>query len=99
MPSPDEFLVFIVMTDTLGFTLIIVLGNRLQNGSSYAIGPLSVLSETWPYGWMDQHETWHAGRPRPWPHCVRLIDRVIVGQITAYFRGIFQMWIQASNLA
>ena len=20
---------------------------------------------------MDQHETWHAGRPRPWPHCVR----------------------------
>jgi len=29
MPSPDEFLVFIVMTDTLGFSLIIVLGNRL----------------------------------------------------------------------
>jgi len=22
-------------------------------------------------GWMDQDETWHAGRPRPWPHCVR----------------------------
>jgi len=20
---------------------------------------------------MDQPETWHAGRPRPWPHCVR----------------------------
>jgi len=20
---------------------------------------------------MDQYETWHAGRPRPWPHCVR----------------------------
>jgi len=20
---------------------------------------------------MDQDETWHAGRPRPWPHCVR----------------------------
>jgi len=20
---------------------------------------------------MDQHETWHGGRPRPWPHCVR----------------------------
>jgi len=22
-------------------------------------------------GWMDQDETCHAGRPRPWPHCVR----------------------------
>jgi len=25
----------------------------------------------WPNGLMDQDETWHAGRPRPWPHCVR----------------------------
>jgi len=25
----------------------------------------------WPDGWTDQDETWHAGRPRPWPHCVR----------------------------
>ena len=25
----------------------------------------------WPNGWMDQDETWHAGRPRSWPHCVR----------------------------
>ena len=37
---------------------------------------LSVLSvcdvrALWPNGWMDQDETWHAGRPRPWPHCVR----------------------------
>jgi len=24
-----------------------------------------------PNGCMDQDETWHAGRPRPWPHCVR----------------------------
>jgi len=22
-------------------------------------------------GWMDQGETRHEGRPRPWPHCVR----------------------------
>ena len=21
--------------------------------------------------WTDQDETWYAGRPRPWPHCVR----------------------------
>jgi len=37
---------------------------------------LSVLSVCdvgvlWPNGWMDQDQTWHAGRPRPWPHCVR----------------------------
>ena len=25
----------------------------------------------WPNGWTDQDETWHAGRPRRWPHCVR----------------------------
>jgi len=25
----------------------------------------------WPNGSMDQDETWRAGRPRPWPHCVR----------------------------
>jgi len=24
----------------------------------------------WPNGWTDQDETWHAGRPRSWPHCV-----------------------------
>ena len=24
----------------------------------------------WPNGWMDQDETWHAGGPRPQPHCV-----------------------------
>jgi len=45
----------------------------------YAIRPLSVLSVCpvwnvgvlWPNGWMDQDETWHAGRPLPWPHRVR----------------------------
>jgi len=25
----------------------------------------------WPNGWMDQDETWHAGRPRTRPHCIR----------------------------
>jgi len=25
----------------------------------------------WPNSWTDQDETWHAGRPRRWPHCVR----------------------------
>jgi len=22
----------------------------------------------WPIGWMDEDETWRAGRPRPWPY-------------------------------
>jgi len=25
----------------------------------------------WPNGCTDQYETWHAGRPRRWPQCVR----------------------------
>ena len=25
----------------------------------------------WPNGWMDQDETWRAGRPRPWPNRVK----------------------------
>jgi len=25
----------------------------------------------WLDGWMDQGGTWHGGRLRPWPHCVR----------------------------
>ena len=32
--------------------------------------PVCNVSVLWPNGWMNQDETWHAGRPRPWPHCV-----------------------------
>jgi len=32
--------------------------------------PIFGPSLLWPNGWMDQDETWHGGRPRPWPHCV-----------------------------
>jgi len=50
-----------------------------KNGSPYAIGPLSVcpvlsvcdVCALWPNSWTDQDETWRAGRPLPWPHCVR----------------------------
>jgi len=34
---------------------------------SYPVCDVGVL---WPNGWTDQNETWHAGRPRPRPHCV-----------------------------
>ena len=32
---------------------------------------VSDVGVLWPNGWTDQDETWHAGRSRPWPHCVR----------------------------
>ena len=28
----------------------------------------------WPNGWTDQDETWHIGRPRPWPHSHIALD-------------------------
>jgi len=33
--------------------------------------PVCDVRALWPNGWTDQDETWQAGRPRPWPHCVR----------------------------
>ena len=33
--------------------------------------PVSDVSVLWLNGLTDQDETWQAGRPRPWPHCVR----------------------------
>jgi len=33
--------------------------------------PVCDIGILWPNGWTDQDETWHAGRPRPQPHCVR----------------------------
>ena len=37
----------------------------------YPVCPVCDVGVLWPNGWMDQDETWHAGRPRPWPHCFR----------------------------
>jgi len=33
--------------------------------------PVCNVGGLWPSGWMDQDETWHRGRSRLWPHCVR----------------------------
>jgi len=33
--------------------------------------PVCNVGVLWPNGWMDQAETWHAGRTRPGLHCVR----------------------------
>ena len=37
-----------------------------------SVCPVCDVCALWPNGWTDQDETWHAGRPRPWPHCARL---------------------------
>jgi len=36
-----------------------------------SVCPVCDVGALWPNSWMDQDETWHAGKPRPWPHCVR----------------------------
>jgi len=33
--------------------------------------PVCNVRALWPNCGADQDDTWHAGRPRPWPHCVR----------------------------
>jgi len=36
-----------------------------------SVCPVCNVDVLWPNSWMDQDETLHGGRPRPWPHCVR----------------------------
>ena len=36
-----------------------------------SVCPVCDVHALWPNGWTDQDETRHAGRPRPWPLCVR----------------------------
>jgi len=36
-----------------------------------SVCPVCNIGVLWPNGCMDQDETWHSGRPRPCPHCVR----------------------------
>jgi len=39
--------------------------------SCLSVCPVCNIGLLWPNGLTDQDETWHAGRPRPWPYCVR----------------------------
>jgi len=39
--------------------------------SCLSVCPVCDVRALWPNGWMDQDQTWHAGRPQPWPHCVK----------------------------
>jgi len=36
-----------------------------------SVCPVCDVHALWPNAWTDQDETWHAGRPRLWPQCVR----------------------------
>ena len=36
-----------------------------------SVCPVCNVGILWPNGWMDEDESWRAGRTRPWPHCVR----------------------------
>ena len=36
-----------------------------------SVCPVCDIGYLWPNGWMDQNEISRAGRPWPWPHCVR----------------------------
>jgi len=43
----------------------------MLSGPCLSVCPVCNVRALWPNGWTDQDETWLAGRPRPWPHCVR----------------------------
>jgi len=54
------------------FLLIIsVFGRPFVKRFALCYRSWTVVLSLWPNGWMDQDETWHAGRPRPRPHCIR----------------------------
>jgi len=59
--------------------------------------PVSNVCVLWPNGRTDQDETWHAGRPRPWPHCVRWGLRSLPHRGTATPPPIFGPYLLWQN--
>ena len=51
-------------------TVCPMLSDRCMSVLSVCLSVCNVRA-LWPNGWTDQNETWHAGRSRPWPHCVK----------------------------
>jgi len=43
---------------------------RMLSDRCLSVCPVCNVGVLWPNGWMDQDETWRAGRPRPWSHCI-----------------------------
>ena len=50
------------------------------------------VSVLWPNGWINQDETWHSGRPRPRPYCVRLGLRSAPSNTRHPIFGPFLLW-------
>jgi len=48
-----------------------MLSDRCLSVLSCPVQSVCNVGVLWPNGLTDQNETWHAGRPRPWSHCVR----------------------------
>jgi len=46
------------------------------------VRPVCDVGVLWPNGWTDQDESWHGGRPRPRPHCVRWIKIPLGTEVT-----------------
>jgi len=55
----------------LGTGHIVLDGTQLPLAQRLSVCPVCDVGVLWPNGWTDQDETWHASRPRPWPHCAK----------------------------
>jgi len=72
MPVKDQGLRYVTQETVFGRPFVV---KRFALCCRSVVG-LFVLSvcnvrALWPNGWTNEDETWRAGRPRPWPHCVR----------------------------
>jgi len=52
-------------------TVRAMLSDRCLSCPVSAVLSVCNVGVLWPNGWTDQNETWHAGRPSSWPHCIR----------------------------
>jgi len=72
--SSGPFLLSILVF-VFSFFIIVFLGMLSDHCLSCPMCLSVCLSVTlvllWPNGWMDQDDTWHAGRPQPWSRCIR----------------------------
>ena len=59
--------------------------------------PVCNVGVSWPNVWSDQDETWHAGRPRPWQHCVRWGPRMSPPKATNSPPPIFGPYMLSPN--
>ena len=48
------------------------MGTQLLINVAQQPSPLFGPCLFWPNAWLDQDATWYGGKPRRWPHCVRL---------------------------